>query len=74
MLVMQLYSLRRRVRALREIGTLRGWLDAHIFLGLQGFVLVAYHSIGVSPSASLAALNFGLVTIVVTTGLQPPPG
>ena len=69
MLVMQLYSVRRRVRALRELGALRTWLDAHVFLGLQGFVLVAYHSIGVSPSASLAAINFALVATVVVTGL-----
>ena|SRR5438477_1740601 len=69
MLVMQLYSVRRRVRALRRLGALRSWLDAHIFLGLQGFVLVAYHSIGASPSASLAAINFALVAIVVAAGV-----
>ena len=68
MLVMQLYSLRRRLRILRNAGSLRSWLDAHIFLGLQGFVLVAYHSIGASPRASLAMINFALVAIVVTTG------
>lgn len=69
MLVMQLYSVRRRVRALRNWGPLRAWLDAHIFLGLQGFVLVAYHSIGISPNANLAALNFGLVSIVIASGI-----
>lgn len=69
MLVMQLYSVRRRVRALRRLGRLRAWLDAHIFLGFQGFVLVAYHGIGVSPSASLAALSFYGVAIVVMTGV-----
>jgi hypothetical protein len=69
MLVMQLYSVRRRVRALRHLGGLRGWLDAHVFLGLQGFVLTAYHSVGVSPSANLAAINFALVAAVVLTGL-----
>lgn len=69
MLVMQLYSLRRRVRWFRSWGPLRTWLDAHIFLGLQGFVLVAYHSVGVSPNANLAALNFGLVSIVIVSGL-----
>lgn len=69
MLVMQLYSVRRRLRALRHFGSLRGWLDAHVFLGLQGFVLTAYHSVGVSPSARLAALNFALVGVVVLTGM-----
>ncbi|TMQ27923.1 MAG: hypothetical protein E6J90_01315 [Deltaproteobacteria bacterium] len=69
MLVMQVYSIRRRVRALSELGPLRAWLDLHVFLGLQGFVLVAYHSVGVSPRASLAAINFALVAIVVATGV-----
>lgn len=69
MLAMQLYSVRRRLRALRHLGSLRGWLDAHVFLGLQGFALTAYHSIGVSPSASLAAINFALVAVVVVTGV-----
>ena len=69
MAVMQLYSVRRRLRALRDLGPLRAWLDAHVFLGLQGFVMVAYHSLGVSPSPSLAAINFALVAVVVTTGV-----
>lgn len=69
MLVMQLYSVRRRLRALRHLGSLRGWLDAHVFFGLQGFALTAYHSIGVSPSANLAAINFALVGVVVLTGV-----
>ncbi len=68
MLAMQVYSIRRRVRALRALGSLRAWLDLHVFLGLQGFVLVAYHSAGLSPHASLAAINFALVAVVVTTG------
>ena len=69
MFVMQLYSLRRRIRAFRNWGPLRAWLDAHIFLGLQGFVLVAYHSVAISPNANLAALNFGLVAIVILSGI-----
>lgn len=69
MLAMQVYSIRRRVPALRNCGALRTWLDLHIFLGLQGFVFVAYHSVGISVGANLAALNFGLVSIVVTTGI-----
>lgn len=69
MLVMQVYSIRRRVRALSRLGPLRAWLDLHVFLGLQGFVLVAYHSVGVSPRASLAAINFALVATVVVTGV-----
>jgi hypothetical protein len=69
MLVMQGYSVRRRVRALRNLGPLHAWLDLHVFLGLQGFVLVAYHSVGVSPQVTLAAVNFALVAAIVVTGL-----
>jgi hypothetical protein len=69
MIAMQLYSVRRRVRLLRNLGALRTWLDAHIFLGLQGFVCVAYHSIGIDTHATLAAVNFGLVATVVVTGM-----
>lgn len=69
MLAMQLYSLRRRVRALRNFGSLRTWLDVHIFLGLQGFVMVAYHGTGVARSASVAALSLAVVGGLVVTGL-----
>jgi hypothetical protein len=69
MIVMQVYSVRRRVHALRNVGSLRAWLDAHIFLGFQGFVFVAYHSVSISANASLAAVNFALVAIVVLTGV-----
>jgi hypothetical protein len=68
LVAMQSYSLRRRVRLLRRLGSLRSWLDAHIFLGLQGFVFVGYHSLGVSAKLELAAINFALVALVVVTG------
>jgi len=69
MIVMQLYSLRRRVHALRNFGALRTWLDTHIFLGFQAYIFVAYHSASITAHASLAAVDFALVTIVVVTGV-----
>jgi len=69
MIAMQLYSVRRRVRALRSFGSLQAWLDAHAFLGFQGFAFVAYHSVGITAHASLAAFNFALVAIIVLTGV-----
>lgn len=69
MFLMQAYSLRRRVRALRALGPLRAWLDAHVFLGLQGFLLVAYHSVDLALHPTLAALNFAVVSVIVATGL-----
>jgi hypothetical protein len=69
MVAMTAYSVRRRIPALRNVGSLRGWLDAHVFLGMQGFVLAAYHSVGISMHAGLAAANFAIVAVVVSTGV-----
>jgi hypothetical protein len=69
MVAMQVYSLRRRIPALRNFGSLRSWLDAHVFLGMQGFVLAAYHSVGISAHTGLAAANFAIVAVVVITGV-----
>ena len=43
MVMMHVYSLRKRVKALRDLGSLRHWLQFHIFMGLQGALLVTYH-------------------------------
>lgn len=69
MVLMQVYSLRRRLGVLRAFGSLTAWLDLHVFLGLQGFVFVAYHCVRVSTNASLASLNFALVVVIVIAGL-----
>jgi hypothetical protein len=44
MVVMMLYSLRKRMRFLQGVGTLRQWLSLHIFLGLMGPLLVTFHT------------------------------
>lgn len=69
MLLMQAYSLRRRLRILHSAGSLRAWLDAHIFLGLQGLLFIGYHSVGVSLRPTLAALNVALLGVIVLSGL-----
>ena len=38
------YSLRKRVRFMRNWGRLKTWLHFHIFLGLAGPVLITLHS------------------------------
>jgi hypothetical protein len=68
MLAMPVYSLRRRIRALQALGSLRAWLDLHVFLGLQGFVLVTYHAAGMSPHASVAVIDLALIAIIVVSG------
>ena len=66
---MQLYSIRRRIGAARHLGSLDGWLDLHVFLGVQGFVLVIYHGIGLVPALDIATFDAGLVVALVITGL-----
>ena len=44
MVVMMLYSVRKRVGMFRSFGLLRHWLSAHMFLGIMGPVLVTFHT------------------------------
>jgi len=44
MVVMMLYSVRKRVGGLRSFGSLRHWLSAHMFLGIMGPILVTFHT------------------------------
>lgn len=69
MLLAQLYSLRRRIGALGRLGSLPAWLEAHIFLGLQGGLFVLYHSLGAALRPSVAALGLALVAAILVTGL-----
>jgi|SRR5579871_5514212 len=69
MVVMHVYSIRRRVKALRNWGRLRTWLHFHIFMGLQGALLVTYHSLHLRDAASVQGINIFCVGIVVASGL-----
>lgn len=44
MLVLILYPLRKRIRALRFLGSTAHWFHIHIVLGVVGPILVLYHS------------------------------
>jgi len=68
MLVMHVYSLRRRVRALRHLGALRHWLHFHIFCGLQGAMFVTYHSWHTRHLRNLQGFNIVCVAVVVLSG------
>ena len=69
MVVMQLYSVRRRVRALRRIGSLRAWLDWHIFMGVQGGICITYHSSRIDNWQSAPGVSLVLMWIVLLSGL-----
>jgi hypothetical protein len=68
MLLLLLYSLRKRVRWLGFLGSLTGWFDFHVVLGVLGPILVLYHS-----NFSLGATNSNValicMLIVVASGL-----
>jgi hypothetical protein len=67
MVLMLLYSVRKRVGALRRLGPLGGWLDVHIFLGVVGPLLVVLHSS--FKVQGLVALSFWSMVVVATSGV-----
>ena len=69
MLIMHVYSLRRRVRAFSHWGKLRSWLHFHIFCGLQGAMLVTFHSIHLKTISNIAGITIVLTLIVVASGI-----
>jgi hypothetical protein len=67
MVLMLLYSVRKRVGALRRLGALGRWLDIHIFLGIFGPLLVVLHS--TFKVQGLVALSFWSMVIVASSGV-----
>ncbi len=67
MVLMLLYSVRKRVGALRRLGPLGRWLDVHIFLGVFGPLLVVLHS--TFKVQGLVALSFWSMIVVASSGV-----
>ncbi len=67
MVLMLLYSVRKRVGALRRLGPLSRWLDVHIFLGVVGPLLVVLHSS--FKVQGLVALSFWSMVVVASSGV-----
>lgn len=67
MVLMLLYSVRKRVGALRRLGPLSGWLDVHIYLGVFGPLLVVLHSS--FKVQGLVALSFWSMAVVALSGV-----
>ena len=67
MVLMLLYSVRKRVGALRRLGPLSGWLDVHIYLGVFGPLLVVLHSS--FKVKGLVALSFWSMVVVALSGV-----
>ncbi len=67
MVLMLLYSVRKRVGALRRLGPLSRWLDVHICLGVFGPLLVVLHSS--FKVQGLVALSFWSMVVVALSGV-----
>ena len=67
MVLMLLYSVRKRVPLLRRAGALSRWLDVHIYLGVFGPLLVILHSS--FKVQGLVALSFWSMIVVATSGV-----
>jgi hypothetical protein len=66
MVVMHLYSLRKRVQWLSRLGPINVWLEAHIFCGILGPVLVTLHTS--FKFNGLVSVAFWSMVIVVASG------
>jgi len=67
MVLMLLYSVRKRIKALRRLGMLSRWLDVHIYLGVFGPLLVVLHSS--FKVGGLVSLSFWSMIVVATSGV-----
>ncbi len=67
MLVMQLYSVRKRAKPLRDLGSLRMWLDFHIYCGVLGPLFIVLHSS--LKVHGLVALSFWSMVVVASSGV-----
>lgn len=66
MLLMLLYTVRKRVPGLRRAGALHLWLDFHIYCGVIGPLLVVLHSS--FKVQGLVALSFWSMIVVALSG------
>ncbi len=67
MLLLLLYSVRKRFHFARKWGNLNVWLSAHIFLGIAGPLLVLFHS--VFKFSGIVAIAFWSMVLVVASGV-----
>jgi hypothetical protein len=67
MVLMLLYSARKRMGWLRRAGPLSRWLDFHILLGVMGPLLVVLHSS--FKVQGLVALSFWSMIVVASSGV-----
>lgn len=67
MILMLLYSLRKRLRFLQNWGSLRHWLDIHIFFGIIGPLFIVLHS--TLKLNGLVVISFWSMVAVALSGV-----
>ena len=68
MILMMLYSVRKRFSIFNSLGSLRHWLSAHIFLGIMGPILVTFHT--TFKFGGIIATSFFCMIITVFFGIM----
>jgi hypothetical protein len=67
MVLMLTYTLRKRVKAFRNMGMLNRWLDIHIFFGIIGPLLIVLHTS--FKVQGLVAVSFWSMVAVALSGI-----
>ena len=65
MLSLALYPLRKRIPSIGFLGTVKGWFQAHMILGIIGPILVLYHS---NFSLGAPNSNAALFSMLIVSG------
>ncbi len=68
MLLNFLYPVRKRTRALSGVGSIRSWLDFHMFVGFMSPLVIAFHA-AFQSNNQLATATAAALLIVVLTGI-----
>jgi len=63
-----LYAIRKRWAPFKEIGNIRSWLTAHMFVGFMSPVVIAFHAAFQSNNLLASATSIA-VMVVVSTGI-----
>lgn len=65
MLMPFLYMARKKLRWLKDVGSLRGWLELHLFCGVTGPVLVTLHT-SFKFNGIISAAYWAMVTVMLS--------
>jgi len=67
MLILLLYSLRKRLRIMQNWGNIRQWLNYHIWMGITGPILVLFHT--TFKFGGIVAVSFWSMVAVALSGV-----